>query len=319
MEQRKLIKLGNSSFAIALPKEWIDKSGLKKGDNIFVERNNNGELIISSNFKKVGDEKVIDINILDKDEIAIRREIRAAYVNGYNVFNLLTGENTNKNEVKNILNELLSVEIVTSNEGKIVAKDFFNLEEANIKNFIRRMDNNIREMLEVISSSIKKGSITSPQCSEIENIDKDVNKFYLLSSRVFIKGIDNPSLLNSLKTTPILLFNNWWFSFNLEAIGDEVKRMAKIIKNMKIGKDEMEKVVQVINLAVDNYTKCMEAFYKEDCSLAENIADDVIKIGNKIEKLIKEEKAMDVRFLEKINIIIKSTYQIAKVILYLKI
>ena len=38
MEQRKLIKLGNSSFALALPKEWVDKSGLKKGDNIFVER-----------------------------------------------------------------------------------------------------------------------------------------------------------------------------------------------------------------------------------------------------------------------------------------
>ena len=36
MEQRKLIKLGNSSFAIALPKDWIEKSGLKKGESIFV-------------------------------------------------------------------------------------------------------------------------------------------------------------------------------------------------------------------------------------------------------------------------------------------
>ena len=38
MEQRKLIRLGNSSFAIALPKDWVDKSGLKKGDNVFLEQ-----------------------------------------------------------------------------------------------------------------------------------------------------------------------------------------------------------------------------------------------------------------------------------------
>ena len=86
MEQRKLIRLGNSSFAIALPKDWVDKSGLKKGDNIFVERNNNGEMLISSQFKKINEGKKAVINVDGKDESKIKREFTSDYIRGNSVF-----------------------------------------------------------------------------------------------------------------------------------------------------------------------------------------------------------------------------------------
>ena len=57
MERRKLIKLGNSSYAIALPKSWVTKSGLKKGDEIFVIKNSNGELVLTSLPQKTNEQK----------------------------------------------------------------------------------------------------------------------------------------------------------------------------------------------------------------------------------------------------------------------
>lgn len=68
MEQRKLIRLGNSSFAIALPKDWVDKSGLKKGDGIFVERNSNGGLTIEASYNKESARKEAIPDLKDKDE-----------------------------------------------------------------------------------------------------------------------------------------------------------------------------------------------------------------------------------------------------------
>jgi phosphate uptake regulator len=39
MEQRKLIALGKSSYAITLPKDWVDRNSLEKGDFISVLMN----------------------------------------------------------------------------------------------------------------------------------------------------------------------------------------------------------------------------------------------------------------------------------------
>jgi len=47
MEYRKLIKFGNSSFVISLPKSWIVRHHLKKGAIIYVDENKVGDLVCS--------------------------------------------------------------------------------------------------------------------------------------------------------------------------------------------------------------------------------------------------------------------------------
>ena len=37
MTYRKIIGFGGSSFVVSLPKEWINKYGLKKGDVVNIE------------------------------------------------------------------------------------------------------------------------------------------------------------------------------------------------------------------------------------------------------------------------------------------
>ena len=47
MDVRKLVSFGNSSFVISLPKAWIIKNGLKKGDILRIEERP-FELIVSA-------------------------------------------------------------------------------------------------------------------------------------------------------------------------------------------------------------------------------------------------------------------------------
>src|SRR3989338_3038122 len=211
MERRKLIKLGNSSYAIALPKSWVTKSGLKKGDEVFVIKNSNGELILSSLLKKANEQKGVSIDLSNKDDSAIFREIHAAYVKGYTLFHL-KGENKHNNyhSIKKIFDGLLGVEVIENNQGGIIAKDFFNIEETSIENFIRRIDNNIVSMFSILSEGLKNGRLKRTEIEEIQEADFDINKFYLLISRLFSLGMDNPSILATLRTDPTTLFHYWW-------------------------------------------------------------------------------------------------------------
>jgi len=58
MEVRKLIKSGQSSLVIVLPQKWIESNNLKKGDQVYLDRNEN-KIVISSFLKKLEESKFV--------------------------------------------------------------------------------------------------------------------------------------------------------------------------------------------------------------------------------------------------------------------
>jgi len=317
MEQRKLIKLGNSSFAIALPKSWVDKSGLKKGESIFLEENGRGEITVKPKADEKANHKETSVNAENKDPEELKRELRTAYVRGYTSLHIkgIKGKE-DKKVLKEIVKSLIGFELVDINEKEIKAQDFFSMTDANLTNFIRRIDNNLREIFEIVIDETKKTKINTQKIKEIEEIDKDINKFYFLCSRIFLRGIDNPSTLTTLKTTGISLFNDWWISFNLESLADSIKYFFKALhKSDEIKKND--ELIKIISRLQESYILCMESFYKKDVDLAEKSINQTREIKEEILELEKKEPGISSlsHDLRKIN---RQIYQNAKMILYLK-
>ena len=320
MDQRKLIKLGNSSFAIALPKDWVDKSGLKKGDNVFLEGNSNGEIILWSKLKKLSDENFKEIKIDNKTIYLVKKEIVAAYTDGSTTL-ILTGkkEKSEIKEIKEFIKSLLSFEIIEENSEKIVAKDFFNIEEANLNNFIKRIDNNIKEMFSIVSLCIEKGKLSKKELEEIEGIDIDTTKFWLLISRLFFKGIDNPSVINTLKSDTLQIFNEWWLAYNLEHIGDQIKNAARVLSSSRVKEEDRKFLSKLFSQIYEGYNFSIASFNKKDKMLAINSAlkgKDVLKDCEKISHHADTSVA-------KLGIIFKeleiNSYQNLKMVMYSKI
>ena len=316
MEQRKLIRLGNSSFAIALPKPWIQKSGLKKGDNIFVEQNGNGEIIVSSEFKKNSFEKETQIFIDNKTLEEIKRDFTGAYINGNTIFKFEGELDKEKRRfIKEIISNFISCEINEEKEKLMSAKDFFDFEEINIDNFTKRADNNIKDMFNIIIDSINRCKLNNEDLNNIKEADSDINKIYFLNSRLMNIGLDNPTLTSSLKTNPSSLFNNWWLSFNLEHIGDNIKGIAKTLKeNMGTIKNH-DKYALLINDVKEVYENALKAFYDRDKKKAQEVMEQGKLLWDKCEKLIKEKEPVTSLFAEKLKSIENSSYQIVKIIL----
>lgn len=317
-EQRKLIKLGNSSFAIALPKDWIERSGLKKGDDIFVIPSSNGELIISSTFKKSNGDKERTINVDDKDIEKINREFISAYVNGSSVFNFKGKFDSYKSkEIKKIIKSFIGVELTEEKEDSLMARDFFNFEEAKLEHFTKRADNNVKEMFSVVIEGFKKGKISKEEIENIKEADRDTNKIYFLNSRVLNMGLENPTLITSLKVESSDLFNNWWLTFNLEHIGDEIKYIATMINNNK-NKVNSEKVSQMLNEIKGFYEQAIGAFYSKDKEKVHNMMGSGKLLWEKYDKISKSDEPFFSLMGEKMKNIENGSYQIIKTILNLE-
>jgi phosphate uptake regulator len=312
MEERKLIKLGNSSFAIALPKAWVDKAGLRKGDKIFLEHNGNGEITVSSKFKKE-EEKKIEINVDGKDTDSIKNHLRAAYTKGYSTV-IFKGELKNRKMIDELIKEYLSFEIMETNKNEIIAKDLFDLNGIKFENLIRRIDNCLREMFDITLAETNKPKPEPKNLKELDETDNAVNKFYFLCSRIFRRGIDNPAVLNTLKISGNRLFSNWLTSFYLESLGDGLKYTLRWID--KLNPKKKEEIYSILILLQQAYVKSMDAFYSETPETAFTVLEDTKKIKGMIEQLEEDHKML--KITESLELVRRNIYQNAKMTFYIK-
>lgn len=313
MEPRRLIKLGNSSFAIALPKDWVENSGLKKGEQVFIEKGANGEIIISSKFKKINEEKKVLLDLKEKDETSLQVALIGAYLKDYNVIKIKNNlDAKNKKHVKELVKNLLSFEIIEENNEEIIWKDLFSIEGIEIKGFIRRMDNLIRGFFEDINKGIKDGKITTNISSEIQIADKEITKLYLLVNKVFIKSLNSPALVNSIKSNSVSIFNDYWVALHLEKIGDRLKHIAKVLEKTDKCCEELKIFVDKMN---KSYLDTMLSYYNSNINMAENIVSNNKKLFSELECMeIKEVDAT--KIAEELKSLNGDIFQISKIVTY---
>jgi len=267
MDQRKLIKLGNSSFAIALPKDWVDKSGLKKGDSIIINPNSNGELIIQSQYKKTNDSNETTLSLEGKKERDINREIIASYINGDNLINIKL-DKKDLGIAKAALKNLFGIEIIESNHNLITAKGIIDLSSLSIDSITRRIDNSVRNIIEELEPLIKKGYLTKKEYEEIVNANKDVNRSYFLLCRLMVQGVGNPSILNTFKTNSSSLVYSWVVGLYIKKIGDSLGDLAEALSKNKLKKGEIEYISKLFEETKENFVTCLTAYHLKDKELS---------------------------------------------------
>lgn len=315
MDQRKLIKLGNSSFAIALPKQWVVKSGLKKGDNIFIIPNSNGELIIQSKYQRFNEEKEIKLNLENKNPKEISRELVAAYVNG-NTHIEINANSKNFRVIKKTLKDFPSLEVMEQKGNVLIVRDLMDIETISLNSVIRRLDNSIRSIFEDLEPCINKGLVTNRKYNAIFEADKDVNRFYFLLWKIMLLGLESPSVISTLRTDYSSLVNIWWSGLNLERIGDDMKRMARLLYKNKISKNDMEKIKEFYAEMRQDYINALNAFHKKDKETAMELAKKRRDFNKKAEFFCQDKNKVINQVCNKMRSIENGIHYIIKCTVY---
>lgn len=259
MDYRKLISFGKGGYVVSVPKDWVEENNLEKGSFITLEKNN-GSLILmpKGGYRedKTGSEIIIDVD--NKDEMTIRRELTSAYLNAYDIVQL-KGENL-KDYLESIKKEsktLIALEIIESTKNKIVFKDFLNYSDLSVDKIFKKTDIIIRSMFMDIKTGDKE------VWSNIVARDYDVNKYFNLVLKILKKALINSSVSKALnlKIHQILIYRD--NIYTLEAMGDEIKRLTKLLIKTN-NKKKTDFVLKKIKLIEDSYLATMKILYKNN-------------------------------------------------------
>ncbi|MBW2978080.1 AbrB/MazE/SpoVT family DNA-binding domain-containing protein [Candidatus Woesearchaeota archaeon] len=283
MQIRKLVKSGTASHTISLPKDWIQKNKLKKGDLLYIKEENNNIIISPEQKEQPVKHKEITITIDNKDIGTIRRETISSYINNYHIFTFIGNINKNIEELRKILDNFLALEIIEQTDKKLVAKDFLNLQEFSLNNTIRRMDMLTRSML-----TDTKGK---SQSKALELMDFEVDKLFFLISRLIRANLTNEtSKINNVEALSI-----WWLAKNIESIADSAKYLI-------LSKQE----IKLFEEAENYYKESIKSYFKKDKQLADKL------IAQRKSLLEKAEKLKNKELLKKI---VNNSRNIAKIVL----
>jgi len=171
--ERKIIKMGDSSLVVSLPKPWVEKAQLSKGKVVEVEELQTGELILRPKITKT---KRLQVDItrcrhLDKSIID-------HYINGAEIIRIVPSDRNIDPEIMdtiyNTIRNLSGLEI-TEASGKKVVIEYFGGTAMPLKKILGRFSLIVTNHLKSLKTAYKENN-----ASELETIKRiqETDKLY---------------------------------------------------------------------------------------------------------------------------------------------
>ena len=277
---RRLVKAGQASHTISLPKEWLDRHKLKKGDLVYLYEKTDKELVITPESK--ADEEVpqkeITIPIDNKELSTIQREITSAYINNYNTI-VLNGQSITKQtkDIRKMLHDFVALEVADQTANSIIAKDLLNLKEISIDKTIRRMDMLVRSMIQDSIAALENAELAQ----SVQVRDYEVNRAYFLLMRLLKSSLANKQIADFFQLSNEKVLSYYYLTINLENFADCAKQLSEYLAKEK-KKDKMKSVFQSVE---KNYLEVMKAYFTKDKKLADGVAlqrEGLLKEANEL-------------------------------------
>ncbi len=301
MEYRRIQKTGGSSYIVTLPKEWIERNGLKKGDQVNIKITEENELLISPG-KEIEKTKEIELKFKGENYEHILRILISTYISGFKIIKIKGNEKLDENIIKAVekfRNLVSGYEIVDEKVNEIVLQDISNPLELLPDKLLERMYNLTENMVRDSYITIKNNDIKLGK--EIVNRDLQVDKIYLTISRQLFHKLRSPSSIEGFDTTTIE--NIRFVAKSLERISDHAVNIASLAGEFKNIRENVfdDFFNQTLNLLKSSYL----SFENHNAEMANEIIDKIEENVSKIRDFIRKEKRIDTVYFSLLDSIIR--------------
>lgn len=301
MDYRKLIKFGNSSYVVSLPKEWINKNSLKKGDVVYFNENGNSELVVSLNNKTAKEPKRTVMELDGKDAEYIKRDLVSKYIADYDIIKIVGSSIRDQiKPIKETIEKLVGMEIIEQTSKQIIIKNLLDSRKVSINNLTKRMNIIVRSMIEDSKLCYKEKN-----CESLFQRESDVKRLSFLIFRIIKGALNDPYIAKSLRLNQIQLLEIWLFVDYVRRIAGSIKRIGRNLERIKFNKEELTRLLELYSIIEAEYNTVLTSYYKNDKSLALRVAskkDEIIKmcddVALKFNKIPCERLITKLKFME---------------------
>ena len=203
MNIRKLQQTGGkngSSFLIILPKEWVVRQKLSKGDPVVVAEREDGCLIVDPRLPKAGETRSTSITM----ESNLRWSITSKYLLGFDEIIVTAKEpitNSQRIELKRIIKRFVALEVTDETDHQIVIQCLVNPAILPVDKAMRRMSLIASRMLGDAMNAFFQGS--DETAKDVIERDEEVDRLFFLTVREIRSAIQYPSIAEVMGISPV--------------------------------------------------------------------------------------------------------------------
>ncbi|MHA1595616.1 MAG: PhoU domain-containing protein [Candidatus Baldrarchaeia archaeon] len=287
MEVRKLQKTGGSTYLISLPKEWVERMGLKQGDPIAIFVTKDGSLLLDPRHEREAERSVATINIDAKD---LFREIVAKYLLGYDIIQLVAKDRITyeqRMKVKATVQKLVGVEIVDEDSKKITLQCLLSPVALPVKKSLKRIYMMASRMhMDAVDAFLNQDEELA---KNVINRDDEVDRLYFLLVRQLRVAVMDPHVARKLNLSPLECLDYRLAVKIIESLADCAVEICEraIEAPAMLSTDIRDKIRMLSNSAYEMHKTAFDAFYNRD----KQLADTIIEKKQKFYRLLEDASA----------------------------
>ena len=228
MPARKAIEMGEGTILVSLPKDWVRKNGVKKGDTLAVEELSPGKLMVKPFQGGEGEPKQIVIEYPGEDLSQISNDVTGAYLLGYDIIKLVGAKVISREDragIKGTIGRLVGLEIMDEDAKRITMQ--FLLEPTAIipERIVLRMSGLLDGMLKDMAEALSRGD--QKLLALVGERDDEVDRLYFLLVRATRAAVVRPEVAEGYGLSPVDLLDYRVLASFLESIGDAITELSR--------------------------------------------------------------------------------------------
>ncbi len=276
--KRKLIKQGGGGgLTLYVPKKWVDKNGLKGGNEIDITIISNNLLISTETQSK---EKETEINISTETKSLIRLKLNGLYRLDYNKIKVNTKTEEQIQTIKNIINNyFMGFEITEEKNNYCVIENIAEPSEEKTDILVRRMFLLIKESINLIYNDLKENNLNN--INKIKEINKKMNQYNNFCRRSISKK----------RFSDEEIYFHWGLYARLLVIQHSTLHLYEKLDNKKY---KLSKNINILlNSILKEYDNIYNGFYKKDLRQIKEANTELKKLLNNILKQIQKSEGIE--------------------------
>lgn len=271
-EPRKIYVSGTNSYILTLPKDWVERLGLKKGDIVFLEVGDKSIRIHPQKGKKEFIDSIDDPKANFKH---LLRLMVAYYIAGFSSIKVKIHNEEQRKAVIFATDMLMGVEILEDIGNELQVEIFLNLERFEINSVIEKMCGVILSLLKdyknLISSSFREKDILSSVLARENEVDR---LYFLLLRLLTLSGREGiMSFFDTMNYRSVVKA--------LERISDHLNRIFETSFNISLN----EEIAEVVERFEGLVRKTIVSFFKSDRTIAEEVFEELEKVKSLLGKI----------------------------------
>jgi len=275
--ERKVIKMGDSSLVVSLPKAWVNKAGVVRGGSVEVEELATGEIVIKPKLGEASPRREVKVSPKEK---SLEGLIIDHYINGTDLINISSGENLDPKIMSDIYDtvpELPGFEITEAQSNKIKIEYLGGVMP--FKKLFSRFALIVTNYLASLELAFAKDS-----GAEVETIKKmkETDRLYHSLLRNLIMAAESVKIASEMD---LRSKDSVYYALLVKNIFEMTKRVEKI--DFFTTKHN-QKLAGFFKSALSCHKKVIEAWNKKDRGIALSGMDEIEKTIREVKSLLRE-------------------------------